>query len=106
YIKIAPLDGVGLVLNSKVPGLRDDVETVELEYCIACNAVGNMSEAYEKLLLEITEHHKSLFTRWDEIELSWHFIDQVKKHQKDPIFYKNYEDLKPIILEMTKEEMK
>jgi glucose-6-phosphate 1-dehydrogenase len=106
YIKIAPLDGVGLILNSKVPGLRDDVETVELEYCIACHAVGNMSEAYEKLLLEVTEHHKSLFTRWDEIELSWHFIDQIKKYQKDPILYKNYEDLKPIILEMTKEEMK
>ena len=106
YIKIAPLDGVGLVLNSKVPGLRDDVETVELEYCIACHAVGNMSEAYEKLLLEVTEHHKSLFTRWDEIELSWHFIDQIKKHQKDPIQYKDYEDLKPIIFEMTKEEMK
>ncbi len=106
YIKIAPLDGVGLVLNSKVPGLRDDVETVELEYCIACHAVGNMSEAYEKLLLEVTEHHKSLFTRWDEIELSWHFIDQIKKHHKDPIHYKDYEDIKPIIFEMTKEEMK
>ncbi|MBU1142476.1 MAG: glucose-6-phosphate dehydrogenase [Firmicutes bacterium] len=106
YIKIAPLDGVGLVLNSKVPGLRDDVETVELEYCIACHAVGNMSEAYEKLLLEVTEHHKSLFTRWDEIELSWHFIDQIKKYQKDPIQYKDYEDIKPIIFEMTKEEMK
>jgi glucose-6-phosphate 1-dehydrogenase len=106
YIKIAPLDGVGLVLNSKVPGLRDDVETVELEYCIACHAVGNMSEAYEKLLLEVTEHHKSLFTRWDEIELSWHFIDQIKKYHKDPIQYKNYEDIKPIIFGITKEEMK
>ena len=106
YIKIAPLDGVGLVLNSKVPGLRDDVETVELEYCIACHAVGNMSEAYEKLLLEVTEHHKSLFTRWDEIELSWHFIDQIKKYQSNPIQYKDYEDIKPLIYEMTKEEMK
>jgi glucose-6-phosphate 1-dehydrogenase len=106
YIKIAPLDGVGLILNSKVPGLRDDVETVELEYCIACHAVGNMSEAYQKLLLDITEHHKSLFTRWDEIETSWHFIDQIKKHQKDPIIYQSYEDLKPLIFELTKEEMK
>lgn len=106
YIKIAPLDGVGLILNSKVPGLRDDVEEVELEYCVACNAVGNLSEAYEKLLKDITDHHKSLFTRWDEIELSWKFIDAIKKHQNRPTIYKNYEDLKPIIFELTGEKMK
>jgi glucose-6-phosphate 1-dehydrogenase len=105
YIKIAPLDGVGLILNSKVPGLRDDVEEVELEYCVACKAVGNLSEAYEKLLKDITEHHKTLFTRWDEIELSWKFIDAIKKHQKEPIIYKNYEDLKPLIYELTGEKM-
>lgn len=106
YIKIAPQDGVGLILNSKVPGLRDDVEEVELEYCVACNAVGNMSEAYEKLLKDITEHHKSLFTRWDEIEVSWKFIDQVKKHQQKPISYRNYDDLKPMIKALTGEDMK
>ncbi len=105
YIKIAPLDGVGLILNSKVPGLRDDVEEVELEYCVACKAVGNLSEAYEKLLKDITEHHKTLFTRWDEIELSWKFIDAIKKHQKEPMIYKNYEDLKPLIYELTGEKM-
>ncbi len=106
YIKIAPLDGVGLILNSKVPGLRDDVEEVELEYCVSCHSVGNMSEAYEKLLKDITEHHKSLFTRWDEIELSWKFIDAVKKHQGKPINYKDYDDLKPLIKELTGETMK
>jgi len=105
YIKIAPLDGVGLILNSKVPGLRDDVEEVELEYCVACKAVGNLSEAYEKLLKDITEHHKTLFTRWDEIELSWKFIDAIKKHQKEPMIYKNYDDLKPLIFELTGEKM-
>lgn len=105
YIKIAPLDGVGLVLNSKVPGLYDDVEEVELEYCAACQAVGNMTEAYEKLLKDITEHHKSLFTRWDEIELSWEFIDHLKKHQKQPITYKNYDEIQSMILDLTGEVM-
>ncbi len=104
-IKIAPLDGVGLVLNSKVPGLTGDVETVELEYCIACHAVGNLPEAYEKLIKDAVEHHKSLFTRWDEIELSWKFIDQVKKHQKHPVIYKDLEDLKPLIKDLTGEDM-
>jgi glucose-6-phosphate 1-dehydrogenase len=41
-----------------------------------------MSEAYEKLLLDITNIINTLFTRWDEIELSWHFIEQVEKTSK------------------------
>ncbi|MBE0701170.1 MAG: glucose-6-phosphate dehydrogenase [Acholeplasmataceae bacterium] len=103
HIKIAPLDGVGLVLNSKVPGLRDNVEEVELEYCVACNAVGNMSEAYEKLILDITNNHKTLFTRWDEIELSWRFVEQIKAHQNDPIIYQDYESLRQRIKNQVKE---
>jgi len=106
YIKIDPKDGVGLVLNSKVPGLTDNVEQVELEYCIACNAVGNKTEAYEKLIIDMIGQHKTLFTRWDEIELSWHFIDHIKKYQKPPIIYKDYAELKAMIKELTHEEMK
>lgn len=105
-IKIDPKDGVGLVLNSKVPGLTDDVEQVELEYCIACKAVGNKTEAYEKLIIDMVGHHKTLFTRWDEIELSWHFIDHIKKYQKNPIIYKDYNELKVLIKALTDEEMK
>lgn len=107
YIKIAPQDGISLALNSKVPGLNDDVESVELEYCIACNAVGNMPEAYEKLLLDITKFHKRLFTRWDEIEYSWQFVDEVKADflngDKKLVTYKNYDELKAIIKNKTNE---
>ncbi|MCF7931434.1 MAG: glucose-6-phosphate dehydrogenase [Acholeplasmataceae bacterium] len=105
-IKIDPKDGVGLVLNSKVPGLTDNVEQVELEYCINCNAVGNKTEAYEKLIIDMVGHHKTLFTRWDEIELSWHFIDTIKKYQKDPVIYKNFDELLAMIKDLTKEDMK
>jgi glucose-6-phosphate 1-dehydrogenase len=103
-IKIDPLDGVGLILNSKVPGLRDNVEEVELEYCANCEAVGNMSEAYEKLLLDITEGHKTLFTRWDEIELSWQFIDQIKKLQKEPFIYQSENQVKKKVKEVFSED--
>lgn len=99
YIKIAPEDGIGLKFNSKVPGLSGDVEEVELEYCAACNAVGNMSEAYEKLLLDATEDHKTLFTRWDEIELSWKLIDQIKEKQENLVIYKDFKTLKALIKE-------
>ena len=103
-IKIDPLDGVGLILNSKVPGLRDNVEEVELEYCANCEAVGNMSEAYEKLLLDITEGHKTLFTRWDEIELSWQFIDQIKHMQHEPFIYHSEDEIKQKVKEVIGED--
>lgn len=107
YIKIAPQDGISLTLNSKVPGLRNAVEEVDLDYCVACNAVGNLPEAYEKLILDMTKHSKSLFTRWDEIELSWQFIDQVKQdivNKQIPLrIYKNHQELYDLIYEMTGE---
>jgi glucose-6-phosphate 1-dehydrogenase len=104
HIKIDPLDGVGLILNSKVPGLRDNVQEVELDYCAACEVVGNKSEAYEKLILDITEGHKTLFTRWDEIELSWHFVDQIKKNQGKPFIYHSVQEIKDKVKEMTGED--
>ncbi len=106
FIKIAPEDGMGVVLNSKVPGLTDNVEPVELEYCVACNSFGNLTEAYEKLIIDIIGQHKTLLTRWDEIELSWHFIDHITKHLKKPIIYKDYSELKKLIKELTNEDMK
>ena len=101
YIKIAPQDGISLTLNSKVPGLRNAVEEVDLDYCVACNAVGNLPEAYEKLILDMANHHKSLFTRWDEIELSWQFIDQVKQdilNKQIPLrIYQSHQSLYEVI---------
>ncbi len=105
YIKIAPEDGFGLELNSKVPGLTNNVTDVELEYCVACNAYGNMPEAYEKLLLDITNGHKTLFTRWDEIEYSWAFIDAVKAVKPELVIYNDYDELKTLIKAKTKEDM-
>lgn len=105
FIKIAPEDGFGLQLNSKVPGLRNDVRDVELEYCVACEAYGNLPEAYEKLLLDITNGHKTLFTRWDEIEYSWAFIDAIKAKGYPLVTYKDYDELKARIKEKTGEDM-
>lgn len=102
-IQIAPLDGIRLRLNSKVPGLKEEVEQVELDYCIACDHVGNMPEAYEKLFLDMNGHHKSLFTRWDEILNSWKFVDQIKydiSRKNIPlVVYKSPKELYDLILE-------
>lgn len=96
-IRIAPKDGVDLLINSKEPGLKENMSTVKLSYHTASSVGGNIPEAYEKLLLDVTEGHKTLFTRWDEIEFAWKFVDEIKKNQGKPFIYQNYLELKEMM---------
>lgn len=100
-IFIAPEDGFTLSLNSKVPGIRESVKTVNLGYNIANDEAGSLLEAYEILFLDMIEDHRTLFTRWDEIKASWNIIDDVIKHAPKPYIYKNFDDLKAYILKKT-----
>lgn len=98
-IKFAPYESVELVLNSKTPGLRENVQPITLELNQDDIDYGNRSEAYEKLILDITNGHKTLFTRWDEIESSWHFIDKIKARPHELVIYENYDQLKKLMKE-------
>lgn len=88
-IRIQPNDGVGLTINSKKPGLKNNLELVELNYQLPKSVEGNIPEAYEKLFLDVINGSKTLFTRWDEIESSWKFIDLVKEKSQELTIYKN-----------------
>lgn len=104
-INIAPEDGFQLTLNAKIPGIREGVNQVKLGYEINNLGVGNLPEAYEILLLDMMEHHRTLFTRWDEIQASWYIIDSVLKQKNDMVIYQNYSDLKQYIKEKTGETL-
>ena len=39
------------------------------------------------------KNSKTLFTRWDEIELAWKIIDDIKEHVKMMITYKDHEQV-------------
>ena len=94
-----------MTLNAKVPGLREGVQQVKLGYDVDNLGVGNLPEAYEKLLLDMMEHHRTLFTRWDEIQASWQIIDSVLKQEKNIYTYKNYHDLIAYIKDKTGETL-
>jgi glucose-6-phosphate 1-dehydrogenase len=64
-----------------------------MDFCQNCE-IGTISpEAYERLLSDVMKDDATLFARWDEVEYSWKFIDQIVSAWKDvkPIF-PNYED--------------
>ena len=100
-ISIAPEDGFHITLNAKVPGLRNQIEPVNLGYEVDSASIGNLPEAYEKLFADMFDHHRTLFTRWDEIEASWAIIDTVIKKAKTFVTYQSYEDIQQKIYEKT-----
>ena len=90
-LKIQPGEGFFFQINAKKPGNEFKMEKVELDYCQSCNYSNDSPEAYERLLLEAIRNNSSLFTRWDELEYSWKFIESIEKEFKNNILsYPNY----------------
>ena len=102
-IKVAPIEGVNFIINVKEAGLNEKIVPATLDYCHSCEVLGNTPEAYEKLLLDLSNQQNSLFTRWDEIETSWKIIDDLKKQKITPIIYNNYQELKERILKVSED---
>jgi len=92
-IKVAPQEGVSFQLSVKKPGHSNTLVPVELDYCHSCNALENIPEAYEKLLLDLLHMDRTLFTRWDEVETTWSLTETIKTDQEDLLIYKTYQDL-------------
>lgn len=90
-LKIQPEEGFFFQINGKKPGSEFKMEKVQLNYCQSCKYSNDSPEAYERLLLEAIRNNSSLFTRWDELEYSWKFIESIEKEFKNNIpSYPNY----------------
>lgn len=76
-IRIQPDEGIYLSFNVKEPGDTYKIAPARLDYCQSCNLYShrNTPEAYERLLLAMFEGDQSLFSGWEQIELSWHFVN-------------------------------
>lgn len=98
-IKVSPDDGVEFHFNVKAPGLQNDITTAKLDYCHSCLSFQNTPEAYEKLLLDLMDQNRTLFTRWDEIESTWQIVNEAIQKKEAPYIYKDYADIVQIIKE-------
>ena len=85
-IKIQPDEGVKLNFNIKKPGSENQViEEVGMDFCQSCileNRI-NTPEAYERLLKACMDSDRSLFSQWEQIEISWNFINEVVSMYKE-----------------------
>lgn len=82
-IRIQPDEGLFFRINAKKPGNDFRLGNVDMDYCQDCGYDGNSPEAYERLMLEAINDNKALFTRWDELEHSWRYIDSLYEARMD-----------------------
>ncbi|HEY2158218.1 MAG TPA: glucose-6-phosphate dehydrogenase [Isosphaeraceae bacterium] len=76
-LRIQPNEGVSLAFQAKVPGSRRRLQEVRMDFRYGTAFASPPPEAYERLLLDVMLGDPSLFTRTDEVDNSWRFVDQI-----------------------------
>ncbi|WP_218009843.1 glucose-6-phosphate dehydrogenase [Bacillus cereus] len=84
-IHIQPDEGISLVLNGKKIGTSEKTRPFKLDYCNDCVDGVNTPEAYEKLIYDAIQGDATNFTHWDEVALSWKFVDVISKAWKQDV---------------------
>ena len=91
-LRVQPDEGVALRFDTKVPGAGMARREVAMDFRYG-NAFGASSspEAYERLILDALRGDPTLFTRADEVEAQWAFIDPIlaawREHDAPVAFY-------------------
>jgi glucose-6-phosphate 1-dehydrogenase len=78
-LRIQPDEGISLKFAAKVPGPEVDMQirSVYMDFFYGSSFTRAQPEAYERLLLDCMIGDQSLFTRRDEVEAAWTFIQGI-----------------------------
>jgi glucose-6-phosphate 1-dehydrogenase len=76
-LNIQPDEGITLKFNSKQPGSAVQVRPVNMEFRYGTSFGVPAPEAYERLILDCMLGEAALFTRDDEVEAAWTFINRI-----------------------------
>jgi glucose-6-phosphate 1-dehydrogenase len=75
--RIQPDEGIALRFTTKEPGQQTILRDVAMDFRYGTAFGSNTPEAYERLLLDAMRGEATLFTRRDEVEEQWSYIDRV-----------------------------
>src|SRR5580692_4212350 len=76
-LRIQPDEGIALRFISKEPGQQTILRDVAMDFRYGATFGSNTPEAYERLLLDAMRGDATLFTRRDEVEEQWAYIERV-----------------------------
>ena len=74
-IRIQPNESIYLRINNKVPGLGVSLDRSNLDLHYKTRYETELIDAYERLILDVTNGDKRMFIRNDEIETAWKLFD-------------------------------
>ena len=75
-LRIQPDEGISLKFGAKVPGTEMQIRSVNMDFFYT-SSFRSQPEAYERLLLDCMLGDSTLFTRRDEVEAAWAFIQGI-----------------------------
>jgi glucose-6-phosphate 1-dehydrogenase len=81
-MRIQPDEGISLRFATKVPGQGIAVRDVAMDFRYGTEFGSSTPEAYERLILDAMRGDATLFTRADEVEAQWAFIDPIRQGWK------------------------
>jgi len=76
-LRIQPDEGISLKFGAKVPGTDMQIRSVNMDFFYGSSFVREQPEAYERLLLDSMHGDSTLFTRRDEVEAAWSFVQNI-----------------------------
>lgn len=76
-IRIQPDEGISMRFVAKKPGVRLALTTVSMKFAYKDEFGGQVTDAYERILLDIFAGDQTLCSRSDELEHSWELITKI-----------------------------
>lgn len=76
-IRVAPNEGIALDLLVKKPGLTNDTEQAQMDFCYSRSFDGDHLGDYERLLLSAVAGDRTLFPTGAEVMASWRAVEPV-----------------------------
>ena len=73
-LKIQPEEGISLSFQAKRPGSKICISTLNMNFSYKSVFSVDLPEAYQRLLLDCMVGDQTLFTRQDDIEISWQLL--------------------------------
>ena len=83
-LRIQPDEGISLKMTSKTPGAAVALQPVVMDFRYGTSFGAEPPEAYERLLLDCIVGDSTLFTRRDEVEEAWRFVDGLLEAWEGP----------------------
>ncbi len=76
-LRIQPDEGISLTFGAKVPVQGFRIRTVNMDFVYGASFMLDAPDAYETLILDALRGDATLFTRRDEVEQQWAFVDPI-----------------------------